>query len=106
LGRTLQGDGDPKAGTFFRADNYPWAKKGVPGLLSVGGPPNDASPDSNELMKGLVDYVTNKYPRPTDEYDAKTWRMDGIEGDDRLLFEFTWKIADDTRMPHWTWNAP
>ena len=99
-------DGDPKAGTFFRADNYPWAKRGVPGLLSVGGPPNAASPDSDAVMASMVDYVTHKYHHVTDEYDPKTWSMDGIEGDARILFEFTWKVADDTRMPNWTWNAP
>jgi Zn-dependent M28 family amino/carboxypeptidase len=106
LGRTIQDDGDPKAGAFSRADNYPWAKKGVPGLLSVGGAPNDASPDSNAALAGIYDYVARKYHQPADEYDAKTWRMDGIEGDARILFEFTWKVADDVRMPNWTWNAP
>jgi Zn-dependent M28 family amino/carboxypeptidase len=106
LGRTIQDDGDPKAGAFFRADNYPWAKRGVPGLLSVGGPPNSASPDSNDAMKGIVEYVQQHYHRPSDHYDPKTWRVDGIEGDTRILFEFTWKVADDTRMPNWTWNAP
>ena len=106
LGRTIQDDGDPKAGTFFRADNYPWAKRGVPGFLSVGGPPNNASPDSDAVMAKMVDYVTNKYHHPADEYDPKTWSMDGIEGDARILFEFTWKVADDARWPNWTWNSP
>ena len=106
LGRRIQDDGDPKAGTFSRADNYPWAKKGVPGFLSVGGAPNEDSPDSNAALAGIYRYVERDYHRPTDEYDAKTWRMDGIEGDAKILFEFTWKVADDTRMPNWTWNAP
>jgi hypothetical protein len=78
----------------------------VPGFLSVGGPPNDASPDSDAVMAANVDYVTHKYHRPSDEYDAKTWQMDGIEGDARILFEFTWKVADDARRPNWTWSAP
>jgi len=106
LGRTIQDDGDPKGGTFFRADNYPWAKRGVPGFLSVGGPPNEASPDSDAVMAANIDYVTHKYHRPSDEYDAKTWQMDGIEGDARILFEFTWNVADDARRPNWTWKAP
>jgi len=50
--------------------------------------------------------VTHKYHRPSDEYDAKTWQMDGIEGDARILFEFTWNVADDARRPNWTWKAP
>ena len=106
LGRTIQNDGDPNAGAFFRADNYPWGKRGVPGFLSVGGPPNEASPDSNAALKGILAYGQNHYHRPTDEYDPATWRMDGIEGDARILFEFTWKVADDARWPNWTWNAP
>jgi Zn-dependent M28 family amino/carboxypeptidase len=106
MGRTLQDDGDAKAGAFYRADHWPWVKRGVPGFITVGGPANSASPDSNEVMKGLVDYVTNKYHRPSDEYDAKTWRMDGIEGDVRILFEFSWRVAEETRMPNFRWSSP
>ena len=88
------------------ADHWPWVKRGVPGFITVGGPANSASPDSNEAMKGLVDYVTNKYHRPGDEYDAKTWRMDGIEGDVKILFEFSWRVAEDARMPNFRWSSP
>ncbi|HEY1961530.1 MAG TPA: M28 family peptidase [Rhizomicrobium sp.] len=104
-GRKLQDDGAPQAGAFFRADNYPFVKRGVPGFLAVGGPDN-ATPETDPQVKALTDYVQNKYHHPTDEYDAKTWDMRGIEGDARILFRFAWAVANDPRIPNWYWDSP
>jgi hypothetical protein len=41
-----------------------------------------------------------------DEYDPATWKMEGIEGDARILFEFAWRVADDRRVPNWRWSSP
>ena len=31
--------------------------------------------------------------------------MDGILGDARVLFEFSWKVADDPRFPSFRWSS-
>jgi Zn-dependent M28 family amino/carboxypeptidase len=104
-GRKLQDDGAPQAGAFFRADNYPFAKRGVPGFLAVGGPDN-AAPESDPQLKALTEYIQNRYHHPSDEYDARTWDMRGIEGDARVLFRFAWTVANDPRLPNWHWDSP
>lgn len=106
LGRKLQDDGAPQLGAFYRADNYPFAKRGVPGFLAVGGPDNAGLPKDSTAMASLLRYVQTKYHQPDDEYDAATWNMAGIEGDARTIFEFAWRVASDTRFPNWRWNSP
>lgn len=105
LGRKLQDDGAPQLGAFYRADNYPWVRRGVPGFLAVGNPDN-ARPATDPDVAMLYEYGATKYHQPTDEYDPATWKMEGIEGDARVLFEFAWRVADDARVPNWRWKSP
>jgi hypothetical protein len=105
LGRTLQDDGSPQLGAFYRADNYPWVKRGVPGFLAVGNP-DDARAETDPDVARLYEYGRTKYHQVTDEYDPATWKMEGIEGDARILFEFAWRVADDRRVPNWRWTSP
>lgn len=105
LGRKLQGDGAPEQGAFNRADNYPFAKRGVPGFLAVGNP-DTSRPATDPVVARLLDYVQTKYHHVTDEYDPATWNMEGIEGDARTLFEFSWRVAEDIRFPNWRWSSP
>ena len=105
LGRKLQDDGAPQLGAFYRADNYPWVKRGVPGFLAVGNPDN-ARPETDPDVAMLYAYGRTKYHQVTDEYDPASWKMEGIEGDARTLFEFAWRVADDRRVPNWRWSSP
>lgn len=105
LGRTLQDDGAPQLGAFYRADNYPFVKRGVPGFLAVGNPDN-ARAETDPDVARLYEYGRTRYHQPGDEYDPATWRMEGIEGDARILFEFAWRVSDDTRVPNWRWSSP
>jgi Zn-dependent M28 family amino/carboxypeptidase len=105
LGRTLQDDGAPQLGAFYRADNYPFVKRGVPGFLAVGNPDNARAETDPDVAK-LYEYGRTRYHQPGDEYDSATWRMEGIEGDARILFEFAWRVADDRRVPNWRWSSP
>jgi Zn-dependent M28 family amino/carboxypeptidase len=104
-GRKLQDDGQPEAGANYRADHYPFLRRGIPGFLAVGGPGNDAA-ETNPQVIAMTDYVLHKYHRPTDEYEADTWDMRGIEGDARILFDFAWRTANDPRSPNWYWRSP
>jgi Zn-dependent M28 family amino/carboxypeptidase len=106
VGRKLQDDGAPQLGAFYRADNYPFCKRGVPGFLAVGGPANTRTPEQDPETAAMMSYVQTKYHQVTDEYDPATWKMEGIEQDARVLFEFTWRVADDTRFPNWRWSSP
>jgi Zn-dependent M28 family amino/carboxypeptidase len=105
LGRRLQDDGEPQLGAFFRSDAYPFLRRGVPGFQAVGTPDN-AKPETDPQMAAVLAYVRTRYHQTADQYDAATWDMAGIEGDARILFEFAWRLADETRFPNWRWSSP
>lgn len=100
IGRKLQPDGMPEAGAFYRNDTYPFVKRGVPAIFSVGNPLASEAEDS-AVNRALEDYVQNKYHKPTDEYDAATWDLRGVEEDVRVYFEAGLQLANDTRFPNW-----
>jgi hypothetical protein len=47
------------------------------------------------------DYREKNYHRPSDEYDAATWTMEGAIKDLKLLFAVGKKLAFETTMPGW-----
>ncbi len=100
LGRVLQPDSEPQAGAYYRSDHYPFAKRGVPAIFAVGTP-RDTVSENDPVMKRFVDYVTTKYHKVTDEYDAATWDLRGVEDDVKVYFETGLTIANDTRFPNW-----
>ena len=98
----LQPDSEPQAGAYYRSDHYPFAKRGVPAIFAVGGPRDTGTLDQTDpVIARFVDYVTTKYHKVADEYDAKTWDLAGVEGDVRVYFEAGLAIANDTRFPNW-----
>lgn len=102
LGRILQPDSEPQAGAYYRSDHYPFAKRGVPAIYAVGTPrDSDNLPPDHPVLKRFIDYVTNKYHKVSDEYDASTWDLRGVEEDVKVYFETGLKIANDTRFPNW-----
>lgn len=98
-GRYIIPDPDPGKGYFFRSDHFQFAKVGIPALYASGG---------YEHMTEGVDYVdslnqiylSSKYHRPQDEYDA-SWTFDGMALDGELLMEVGLKIANSADWPQW-----
>jgi Zn-dependent M28 family amino/carboxypeptidase len=104
IGRKLQPDHMPEAGAFYRNDTYPFVKRGVPAIFSVGGPLS-TEPEDSAVNRALMDYVQNKYHKPTDEYDAATWDLRGVEEDVRVYFEAGLQLANETRFPNWQYET-
>jgi hypothetical protein len=103
LGRTLQDDGAPEAGAYYRSDHYPFAKRGVPALFAVGNP-GPATAADDPVHARFAAYMTGGYHKPGDQYDAATWDLRGVEQDVRGLFETGWRLAADTRWPNWRYG--
>lgn len=98
--RYIGPEAHPEGGHFFRADHFAFAKVGVPGF--------NTSPGIDALDSGKVygkkqkdDYYTNRYHRPSDQYDPKTWNLDGCREDVQLLFEAGRKLSMETTWPQW-----
>ena len=46
-------------------------------------------------------YTKNNYHRPSDEYDATWWRLDGAIDDIKLLFRIGRRLAFSREWPAW-----
>jgi len=47
------------------------------------------------------DYREKNYHRPSDEFDAATWTMEGAIRDLKLLFRVGRRLAFEEKMPQW-----
>jgi hypothetical protein len=62
----------------------------------------DVEGKGTSFGKKLEDeYRERNYHRPSDEYDASTWTMDGAIKDLKLLFRVGKRLAFGEKMPQW-----
>ena len=88
------------AGYYFRSDHFNFAKAGVPALYVDSG---------TDLVEGGLaagdaaskDYTDNRYHKPGDQYDAKTWKLDGIVQDLDSVLSVGTTLANDGQWPNW-----
>jgi Zn-dependent M28 family amino/carboxypeptidase len=93
-------DSHPEAGYYYRSDHFNFAKAGIPALYIKTGV--DVEGKGKDFGKQLEDeYRINNYHRPSDEYDATTWTMDGAAKDLKLLFRVGRRLAMEETMPQW-----
>ncbi|MFV0624765.1 M28 family peptidase [Sphingomonas sp. ac-8] len=100
VGRHYTPDARPEAGSFYRSDHFPFAKRGVPAISYDAG---------QELVNGgaargkqLADvYTRDRYHQPADEYDA-SWNTDSWQGDLALLYRLGDRLANGRTWPNWS----
>jgi Zn-dependent M28 family amino/carboxypeptidase len=93
-------DTHPEAGYYYRSDHFNFAKVGIPALYIKTGIDVEGK-DTAFGKKMEDDYREKNYHRPSDEYDAATWTMEGAIKDLKLLFAVGKKLAFETTMPGW-----
>ncbi len=98
-GRTVHGDAFPDRGSYYRSDQFSFAKVGVPGVYVSGGPDFAGRPPGWGEAR-IVDYEKNRYHQPSDEYDPN-WDWSGAVQDAQLLFVVGRRVADADAMPAW-----
>jgi Zn-dependent M28 family amino/carboxypeptidase len=102
-GRTVVSEPYPERGYFYRADHFPFAKRGVPTLALMGGL---AGPE--ELVNGgkaagerwFNDYM-RCYHQPCDTWD-QSWDLRGAAQDVGLLYTIGKQLADSNEWPAWS----
>ena len=99
-GRELVPDQFPDRGSYYRSDQFSFAKIGVPALYYRTGTNFLGKPDGwgREQIEA---WEAKQYHQPSDEIDAK-WIFDGMVEDTQLGFYSGWMIAQATGMPTWT----
>jgi len=100
-GRTLKGDPAPEQGSYYRSDQFNFAKIGVPALYMKGGTEFVDHPAGSgaEVVKS---YTKKHYHQPSDELNAD-WDFSGLVEDTVLGFRAGLEIANTEALP--TWNA-
>jgi Zn-dependent M28 family amino/carboxypeptidase len=99
-GRVIARDPHPEAGYFFRSDHFPMAKRGVPMLyIDSGQDLLGGGTAAGEAFDAA--YRRDRYHQPADEYDAATWRFDGIAQDANVLRQLGFDLASSTTWPNY-----
>jgi Zn-dependent M28 family amino/carboxypeptidase len=96
--RRIVPDQHPEKGSYYRSDQFEFAKRGVPALYARSGIDIIGRPGHGEAMQKL--YTANDYHKPSDEVRAD-WDLSGIAQDLQLLFEVGYRVAQDDAWPQW-----
>jgi Zn-dependent M28 family amino/carboxypeptidase len=98
-GRVYTPDPRPEAGSFFRSDHFPFAKRGVPAISFGSGRDliNGGRAAGDAFSKA---YTADKYHQPADEFSAD-WNLEGMAQDGELMLELGRKLANSTEWPAW-----
>ena len=99
-GRVYSPDARPEAGSFYRSDHFPMAKRGVPAISYDGG--SDFVNGGTARAKLWADtYTRDRYHQPADEYDPN-WNTANVASDMRLLYKTGRRLADSHVWPAWS----
>jgi Zn-dependent M28 family amino/carboxypeptidase len=99
-GRYLEADPNPENGMFFRADQFPFVKHGVPAIFAKGYV-EAKKYGKEETLKRIADYWTNTYHKPTDEFNKETADLNGLVEDAELFYKVGLNLANTSEWPKW-----
>lgn len=103
LGRHYTPDARPEAGSFYRSDHFPMAKRGVPAISFSPG--RELVNGGDARGKELSDiYTRDKYHQPADEYDPN-WNTSGWNSDMTLLYNVGNRLANGRDWPNWSQDS-
>lgn len=98
-GRALKGDEFPDRGTFYRSDQFSFAKIGVPALYMKPGTDVIGRPEGWGREQ-ILSYEAHDYHQPSDEI-GPTWNFDGMVEDAQFGFFAALEIANAEQSPTW-----
>ncbi|MEP6676078.1 MAG: M28 family peptidase [Ferruginibacter sp.] len=99
-GRYVAPEQHPEGGHYFRSDHFSFAKVGVP-ALTVSAGTDDIKNGKAYGAKMADEYNEKHYHRPSDNYDAASWNLEGGLEDIILLFRVGRTLAFETTFPGW-----
>jgi Zn-dependent M28 family amino/carboxypeptidase len=103
--RKSVGEDNTAAGYYFRSDHFNFAKAGVPALYVDSG--TDLVVGGKRAGEAVgKDYTDNRYHKPGDQFDASTWKVDGIVEDLETLRAVGAMLANDGQWPNWYEGNP
>jgi Zn-dependent M28 family amino/carboxypeptidase len=97
--RVVRGDQFPDQGTYYRSDQFSFAKIGVPAFYFDGGTEFIGRPEGWGTTQ-IERYNEQNYHQPSDEL-TDDWNFDGMVQDARFGFYAGYIVANETEMPQW-----
>lgn len=86
-------------GAFFRSDNFPFARAGIPSLSFEPGS-NYINKPKEYAKRAQDDYTANRYHRPQDEF-GPWYSLDGAVPETRVGLRTAIYAADASGQPTW-----
>jgi Zn-dependent M28 family amino/carboxypeptidase len=101
-GRTVSAETHPERGLFYRADHFPFAKRGVPVLLIMGlaGGSDLVAGGREAGERWVADYTGRCYHQACDVWSAD-WDLRGAAQDVALFYAMGRDLANGRRWPDW-----
>ncbi|KQW83254.1 M28 family metallopeptidase [Brevundimonas sp. Root1279] len=98
-GRTVEPDGNPAAGSYFRSDHFPLAKRGVPMAYAEGG--GEFRDEPRAARNAARDeYGSRRYHQADDEWSAD-WDLAGQVEDLEVAYWIGLDLANSRDWPGW-----
>ena len=98
-GRPIVAEGNPAAGSYFRSDHFPLAKRGVPMAYADGGGAFRDEPKA-EREAASSDYGSRRYHQADDEW-SPDWDYSGLIEDLEVVFNVGRDLANSRDWPAW-----
>ncbi|HLF11803.1 MAG TPA: M28 family peptidase, partial [Gammaproteobacteria bacterium] len=98
-GRTLKSDEFPDRGSYYRSDQFNFAKIGVPAFYFNGGTDFIGRPEGWGVEQ-VNAYTERDYHQPSDEL-TPDWNFEGMVQDAQFGFLAGLAVANDTKLPMW-----
>jgi Zn-dependent M28 family amino/carboxypeptidase len=94
----------PTEGFFLRADNFPFARAGVPALYMALGTDTEGRPAG--ATDSLVHvYLTRDYHMPSDDYETVVMDLRGSQQFAEFVRDVTIAVANAPERPQWLAGA-
>jgi Zn-dependent M28 family amino/carboxypeptidase len=97
-GRVTVPDSTPEKGSYFRSDQFNFAKQGVPSIYADDGSDVIGKPGYGEAKRAT--YTANDYHKPSDEIHSD-WDLSGTVDDTQAMFELGALVANRSAWPTW-----
>lgn len=93
-------DPNPENGMFYRSDQLPFLKAGVPAIFAKGYT-HQAELGKEKTLEQIKNYWQNVYHKPCDEYDPTRDRLDGLVDDAVLFYELGNTLVNSGFVSKW-----
>lgn len=98
--RYIANDPNPENGMFFRSDQLPFLKAGVPFLFAKGYT-HQRELGKDATLKSIESYWKHTYHKPSDEFVPERDKLDGLFEDAQLFFSIGYRLANESTYPKW-----